>query len=145
MNEDLEFQEYEAYSKMMQERFPKMYGGKYGGFAIGKGWYPLIETLSNAIQNHIDNCQRQGKECPQVIVQQVKEKFGTLRFYYNGGDEFIHGAVWLAESMTGHLCEECGGLGKPRDGGWVRTLCDVHHAEHEARAREYAKKNGLEE
>ncbi len=138
MNEN---QEYEVFAKRMEERFPKMYGGKYGGFAVGKGWYPIIETLSSVIQNHID--QRKG-ECSQVIVEQVKEKFGTLRFYYQGGDEFISGAVWLAESMTGQLCEECGGLGKTRGGGWVRTLCDVHEAERQARYEEQARKDGLE-
>ena len=128
-----ENQRYETYEKRMEERFPKMYGGKYGGFAIGEGWYPLIEKLSEVIQNHIDHVQKQGKECPQVVVQQVKEKFGTLRFYYDGGDDFIHGAAWLAESMTGMLCETCGGIGKTRSGGWVRTLCDVHEAEYQER------------
>ncbi len=27
-----------------------------------------------------------------------------------------------AESCT--VCEECGKLGKPRKGGWIKTLCD---------------------
>ena len=128
-----ENQRYETYAKRMESRFPKMYGGKYGGFAIGEGWYPLIEKLSETIQNHIDHQQKQGNDCPQVIVQQVKEKFGTLRFYYDGGDDFVHGAVWLAESMTGMLCETCGGLGKRREGGWVRTLCDQHESEYQER------------
>lgn len=141
MSED---QEYEQYAKKMEERFPKMYSSRYGGFAVGKGWYPLIEQLSHTIQSHIDHAQKQGKECPQVIVQQVKEKFGTLRFYYQGGDEFIHGAVWLAESMTSMLCEQCGGLGERRSGGWVRTLCDQHEAEYQARIEEQARKDGLE-
>ncbi len=144
MNEDQEFIEYESYSKRMEERFPKMYGGKYGGFAIGKGWRPLVEQLSQVIQSHVDSAQKQGKDCPQVIVEQVKEKFGTLRFYYQGGDDFISGAVWLAESMTGQLCEECGGLGKTRSGGWVRTLCDQHEVERQARIEEQARKDGLE-
>ena len=125
--------EYEIYAKRMEERFPKMYKGRYGGFAIGKGWWPLIERLSETIQHHVDSKQKHGEECPQVIVQQVKEKFGTLRFYYDGGDEFIHGAVWLAESITGMLCEECGGIGKTREGGWIRTLCDAHEAEYQER------------
>lgn len=126
-------EEYEKYAKKMEERFPKMYGGQYGGFAIGKGWYPIIEQLSSVIQSHIDHKHKRGEECPQVIVQQVKEKFGTLRFYYDGGDDFISGAVWLAENMTGHLCEECGGLGTRRSGGWIRTLCDKHEAERQER------------
>ena len=117
----------------MGEKFPKMYSGRYGGFAIGKGWYPLIEQLSHVIQSHIDSKQKRGDDCEQVVVEQVKEKFGSLRFYYSGGDDFIHGAVWLAESMTSHLCEECGGLGKQREGGWIRTLCDQHEAEYQER------------
>ena len=144
INEDQEFIEYEAYSKRMQERFPKMYAGKYGGFAIGKGWYPLIEQLSATIQSHIDWKNKDGEVVPQVVVDQVKEKFGTLRFYYQGGDEYVNGAVSLAESMTGQLCETCGGLGKQRNDGWIRTLCDVHEAEHQSRQIKYAKENGLE-
>jgi len=62
----------------------------------------------------------------QVVVSQVKEKFGTLRFYYDGGDEYIRGAVDLAESMTGATCEECGAPGKVSDKGWIRVRCAAH-------------------
>jgi hypothetical protein len=120
--------DYEIFAKQMEERFPKMLSGKYGGFAVGAGWWPMIETLCGVIQSHIDN----NKDCPQVIIEQIKEKFGTLRFYYQGGDEFIQGAVWLAESLSGKICEECGAPGKRTQGGWVQTLCDFHIAEREA-------------
>jgi hypothetical protein len=60
---------------------------------------------------------------PQVTLDQVKEKFGTLRFYYSGGDDYISGMVSLAESMTGVTCEECGNIGERRGGGWVHTYC----------------------
>jgi hypothetical protein len=60
---------------------------------------------------------------PQVILDQVKEKFGTLRFYYSGGDDYIDGMVSLAESLTGVTCEECGNVGERRGGGWVHTYC----------------------
>jgi len=69
---------------------------------------------------------------PQVLVTQVKEKFGTLRFYYYGGDEKIDGMVRMAESMSALTCEECGAPGKSRSGGWVRTLCDTHAKGREA-------------
>jgi hypothetical protein len=70
---------------------------------------------------------RQAREvCPQVTVDQVKEKFGTLRFYYTGGDEYISGLVAMAESMSGVTCEECGNPGKRVGGGWVTTLCKEH-------------------
>jgi hypothetical protein len=60
---------------------------------------------------------------PQVTLDQVKEKFGTLRFYYSGGDDVIDGMVRMAESMTGVTCESCGNVGERRGGGWVHTYC----------------------
>lgn len=119
---------YEKFAREMEERFPKMFSGKYGGFAVGPGWWNLLKHLCHTIQNHID----QNKDCPQVVVSQIKEKFGSLRFYYDGGDSFVDGAVSLAESMAGGLCEECGAPGKRTRGGWVRTLCDFHLVEKAA-------------
>ena len=62
-------------------------------------------------------------EFPQVTLDQVKEKFGTLRFYYSGGDDVIDGMVRMAESMSGVICENCGNPGDRRGGGWVHTYC----------------------
>ena len=63
---------------------------------------------------------------PQVVATQVKEKFGTLNFYYAGGDQYISGLVDMAENMSAVTCETCGNPGKLRRGGWLRTLCDTH-------------------
>ncbi len=158
VNEDQEFIEYEEFAKKMENSYPRMFSGRYGGFAVGKGWWPLIEKLCGTIQRHVDwaNDTRSAllisnpynhkipDECPQVVIEQIKEKFGTLRFYYQGGDDYISGAVSLAENLTDHLCEDCGGLGKRRSGGWVRVLCDTHEAERNARIEEQARKDGLE-
>lgn len=156
MNEDQEFIDYEQFAQRMEKSYPKMYPGAHGGFAVGKGWWPIIERLSSSIQHHIDwTIDRNRRDiddaepeplkvCPQVIVVQVKEKFGGLRFYYEGGNEYVAGLVSMAESWADIACEECGGIGKKRDGGWVRTLCDVHEAERNARMEEQARKDGLE-
>jgi len=66
---------------------------------------------------------------PQVTLDQVKEKFGTLRFYYSGGDDYISGLVSMAESMSGVTCEECGNPGTQTSGGWIKTVCKVHGGE----------------
>jgi hypothetical protein len=66
-------------------------------------------------------------------VAQIKEKFGGLRFYYDGGDDVINGMVRMAEAWAGHTCEECGAPGTSRDGGWIKTLCDTHHNLRESR------------
>jgi len=60
----------------------------------------------------------------QVTLDQVKEKFGTLRFYYSGGDEYIDGLVSMAESMSAITCETCGKPGTQTSGGWIKTICE---------------------
>jgi len=77
---------------------------------------------------------------PQVTLDQVKEKFGTLRFYYSGGDDYISGLVSMAESMTGVTCEECGNPGESRGGGWIHVYCEPCEE-----ARELARKKQDEE
>ena len=62
----------------------------------------------------------------QVVAVQVKEKFGTLRFYYSGGNEYVSGLVAMAESMSGVTCEMCGTPGRLQGRGWVKTLCEQH-------------------
>jgi hypothetical protein len=79
---------------------------------------------------------------PQVTLDQVKEKFGTLRFYYTGGDEYISGMVTMAEAMSGTTCESCGNPGKQTNGGWIKTICEpCETAREERRAKEYAEYN----
>lgn len=70
---------------------------------------------------------------PQVVLQQVKEKFGTLRFYYEGGDDYISGLVSMAEAMSGCTCEDCGNTGERQGGGWIRTICQPCETKRESR------------
>ena len=61
----------------------------------------------------------------QVTVDQVKEKFGSLRFYFSGGDRLIEGMVWLAEHQSYSICEYCGttkNVGHTK--GWIYTCCE---------------------
>lgn len=69
--------------------------------------------------------------CSQVVINQVKEKFGTLRFYYTGGDAYVDGVVRMGEEMSAVTCEDCGAPGRSRRGGWIRTLCDTHAQERD--------------
>ena len=129
-------EQYDEFSKKMEEKFPKMFEGKYGGFAVGPGWWPILESLCANIQNHIDWWNKNRQDRPvveQVVVEQIKEKFGGLRFYYQGGDDTVHGMVRMAESWADKHCEECGKPGTRRSGGWLKTLCDEHEVERQAR------------
>ena len=102
----------------------------YWGFECGDGWYDLIDELCGTIQNYIDNNSSATRVIPQLVAEQVKEKFGTLRFYTSGGDRLIDGMIWFAESMSGSVCEECGNRGKRSKTGWIRTLCTEHTKEN---------------
>jgi len=111
-----EFEKYDAFVKHMEQRFPKMFETPYGGFCCGEGWWPILEKLCSNIQSHIDWKNKQSEIVPQVTVAQIKEKFGGLRFYYDGGDDHINGMVRMAEAWADASCEECGSPGKRRDG-----------------------------
>ena len=98
------------------------------------GNFDLFEEIMKALPNDEYKEKRLGEivagdfrpvpeSIPQVTLDQVKEKFGTLRFYYQGGDDYISGMVSLAESMTAVTCENCGNPGSCRGGGWVHTYC----------------------
>lgn len=132
-------EQYDEFAKRMEERFPKMFAGQYGGFAVGSGWWPIIETLCANIQSHTDWWNKNHEKHPvveQVVVDQIKEKFGGLRFYYEGGDDQISGMVRMAEAWAEHSCEECGAPGTKGGRGWIKTLCPAHRAESDARYAE---------
>ena len=132
-----EFEKYDAFAKLMEERFPKMFAEPYGGFACGEGWWPILEVLCGQIQHHIDWKNKQSEVVPQVTVNQIKEKFGGLRFYYSGGDDTIDGMVRMAESWASRSCETCGAPGTRREGGWIKTLCDTHETERQLKRKEH--------
>ena len=79
---------------------------------------------------------------PQVVAVQVKEKFGWLRFYVNGGDDVTYAYISMAESMSYRTCEECGTPGKIYTDGWHRVLCDAHAAEYGRNNKDNGEDNG---
>jgi len=127
MTPELDAQLCERYPKMMVNRNNSMMETTmYWGFECGDGWFNIIDQLMGNIQHHIDWQNRKGEVVAQVTVDQVKEKFGTLRFYYTGGDDYVRGLVSMAESMSGVTCESCGNPGKSTGGGWIKTVCEAH-------------------
>ena len=133
----------EELDKKLCEKYPKIFKNRNGsmqetcmcwGFSHDDGWYDIIDSLCASIQNHINNKRYQFREMSQedfdeehqVVAAQVKEKFGGLRFYVDGGDDWVYGAISMAESMSYRTCEVCGAPGKTRGTGWIRTTCDEH-------------------
>lgn len=71
--------------------------------------------------------EKAAKRIPKVA--QLKEKFGTLRVYVDGGCNTARGIVEMAENMSEVTCEVCGCPGKTYTMGWHKTLCYEHAIE----------------
>lgn len=134
MKEELDAQLCEKYPKIFKNRHsPMTETCMCWGFEHGDGWYNIIDQLCDNIQSYIDWKNKKGEEVAQVVADQVKEKFGTLRFYYSGGDEYIRGLVNMAEAMSGCTCDVCGKPGTTAGPGWITTLCEEHRNERKQR------------
>ena len=109
------------------------------GLEIGDGWYDLVRSVCWMIKQHEDNkrWQKEWREKQNqdttdepeyfpVKFDQVKEKYGGLRLYFNGGDEYVEGLVSLAEAYSYHVCEICGNKGEANKGGWIAVRCEAH-------------------
>jgi hypothetical protein len=121
-----------AFFETMKAEFPKMFDGRsLISFGVPEGWIPLVSLLFEYIQFHCDN-----SDCPQVVVKQVKEKFGGLRVYVSGGDAFIQGMITMAEGVSELTCLFCGHPGVHRPGLWIHTACDRCEEEYRRKSPE---------
>lgn len=92
--------------------------------SVGEGWFPIVEELHNVLVR-ID---------PDYRVDQVKEKFGGLRYYFTPSFKPITDPskyatmrylVEYAEALAARTCDRCSRPSSLRDlGGWAVTRCD---------------------
>jgi hypothetical protein len=95
----------------------------------GDGWFFIIEAMCHLIDQHIKNDGWDQKASYKFV--QIKEKFGGLRVYDYGADDYIRGVIDMAESLSYRVCELCGDQGsKYHSGMWVKTLCETHAEEN---------------
>ena len=128
-------------------------GAESAAWACGPGWDDPLEKLSYKLEAL--NVQLYDRWKVKVVVAQVKEKFGTLRFYFeclvdgNGeptreqvvlshyAEDLASEYVRKAEEECYGVCEECGTpIGtceSPRccTLGWYRYLCRDCAMRHE--------------
>lgn len=109
------------------ENFPHLYRDRNGdmrstamcwGFDVDDGWYEIILELSTKL-SALDLIP---------VATQVKEKYGTLRFYVHTGSDEAWELIDQAEAKSAITCESCGNVGKLLNSngaryGWLKTLC----------------------
>jgi hypothetical protein len=136
MDQELQNQLFEKYPDLFSNKDKDIMSSCMGwGCECGNGWYDIISSVCWMIRGHEDNIvwQTKYKQKTQpdyqsdyfpVKFDQVKEKYGGLRLYFSGGDEYVEGLVSMGEAMSYKICEVCGNKGEPNKGGWISTLCD---------------------
>ena len=93
------------------------------GIECGDGWLPLLDELFAGIEAVV----RRDK-LKDFQIDQIKEKFGTLRVYVSGANREIHKLIREAEVRSGSICERCGKPGQTASmDGWYVTLCERHY------------------
>ena len=135
---------------VLASKYPELIGeSRFGGFCIGEGWFNIIDRLCGMIyyqvKQHNEDVEYRlthlAKDPSFVYpedllvkwemprIRQVKEKFGTLRFYMDTNIKQFRHYAEFAETMSGVTCEECGAPGTSRNGtGWIHVKCDEHEA-----------------
>ena len=101
----------------LARRYPRVFGST--GPATGPGWSWLWEAGAQAVKD---------AGLPRDFrTSDAKEKFGSMRWYTEGDTATaVDDVVDATEHLSAHICEECGGPGRVRRGGWLRTLCERH-------------------
>lgn len=131
----------------LSEKYPRICIERENSvFECENGWFPLIDTLFDRIQQHIDSSNVVYVKCDtnklgfvkrkrdetdvsfvsQFVVLHAKEKFGGLRIHFKGGDAYCRGLVSMTETLSYHFCEICGNGGRLNVGhtsGWIQSIC----------------------
>jgi hypothetical protein len=118
MNPQLDKQLTQCFPEIFQPRYLKNHREaplEYWGFECGDGWYGLIYNLCKELMS---------VPAPAPVAAQVKEKYGTLRFYVDHGTDEHYNIIGHYEGLSRHTCDVCGEPGRLRTGGWMRTLCE---------------------
>lgn len=98
--------------KDIGEKYPTALGDVTCGADCGPGWQNILEPV-------LECCEKYGIE-----IVQIKQKFGGLRVYIEGGNSEIERLIRNAETLSFTICEQCGAPGKLGGRGWVRVRCE---------------------
>ncbi len=186
----------EELDKQLCDKYPNIFRNRNAsiqescmawGMECGDGWYDIIDHLCYAAthtwttsieideedakkllieKSKYNGCYFLEIPAPTMVADQVKQKFGTLRFYYTLEFEpniqelykskkypdltevieryraFFDGIVHMAEIMSSRTCEITGKKGEMCvRGGWYKALCEEKAKELEYTPTRLIKKD----
>ena len=110
----------------LYKTYPDILGDVYIG--CGDGWFLIIDALCSQLQGfYVSAILGKDKTCPKAV--QIKEKFGTLRFYLDPLEgertyyEACYAAVNMAERLSRSTCESCGRPSYPSGEFRIKNFC----------------------
>jgi len=115
------------------ERFPRLFRGAQPAVwsHVPTGWKGIVGTLFTGIDAMLND-----DEAKCFRVEQIKEKFGTLRLYLsfdridpagvNPNPMALRELVDAAVAASEVTCYVCGEPGVMRKLGWATVRCDAH-------------------
>ena len=106
----------------IQQRCPRLYRNEIF-FECGIGWANIISDLSDKIERILEKKDDER----EMFAVQVKEKYGTLRFYMSCETDEIFDLIRDTEALSSQTCEVCGRHAKMRHTRWIRWIevrCD---------------------
>lgn len=86
---------------------------------VPTGWVPIAMVMTH----HMCAWAAQGDE---IVLSDIKEKYGTLRVHVYGGERVSDLADWCEEQSVDR-CMVTGEAGRARNTGWIYTLSDKAH------------------
>lgn len=100
------------------------------GVECGPGWNHLIWEVCRGVDERWKDF-----EVPPFISQ-IKEKYGTMCFYIDYGNDYVYDLTAWAEKQSSKVCELCGAPGEMTvHNNWYQTLCPA------CERSKYAKSN----
>lgn len=104
MTSDLELLLYTRHPEIFAGRtLPREQSNMHWGIQCGNGWFALIDALCAEI-----DWQVKENAMPPVLATDVKEKAGSLRFRFHGGNEATRAMAAFALRLSEHICSDCG-------------------------------------
>lgn len=114
-------------SKFLKENYPELYE-KPISFECDDGWFDLINELSKELESLIIRLKiTYPNENFFPYATQVKEKFGTLRFYLSSETDEMSNLIEKYEIKSEKICEICGKEGLlDTKAYWYVVRCQKH-------------------
>ena len=94
---------------------------------VPNGWHNLIVNMSSEI---IEYLRKQNFDSYLFHIDQLKEKFGSIRLYYSlhyadhSDDEGIDAIIQKYEELSEHTCCICGSEATLMSKGWICPYCE---------------------